>query len=335
MATYVTTQPATSITAYSAVLNGTMHSEYGDEYAKFEWGLRSVGFTDESDPEPEFDEFSLYIDGLGPGTEYQFRAVYDWGSGEAPGNTRFFNTSAVPTDDFDASGAGSLGLSGNVTQQYTRTQKNYFRYPVGVLTPTGAVAPIYVDEPGVFVRAVGGTITPAGAIERRLGIDYPKAEDGTLGLAGAVSIVHVAAAQAFDRAVAGALSFSGNLPNIQHFVYVPTEGTLVAGIRDIYIEQGATYARTHIWKDADGDAIDLSNYTLRGKIRPYKGSSTLITDLTVTATAVTGVFIVALTASQTTALSFIRGFYDVEAVLAGAVSRLIEGNVFLSEEVTT
>lgn len=128
---------------------------------------------------------------------------------------------------------------------------------------------------------------------------------------------------------------------------------MAAGRYLLTIEQGATTDLLLEYKDSNGSPVDLSGYTARMQIRPTIDSSTThlsITsvtasdgtclNLTPTSASLTlprtsgsvGLFISAATSSG---LSFTEGVYDIELESStGVVTRLLEGIVKLSKEVT-
>lgn len=119
---------------------------------------------------------------------------------------------------------------------------------------------------------------------------------------------------------------------------------MAAGILDLTIEQGTTFALVVKLKDDDGNVIDLTGYTMRGQVRATCASATTIIAFTCTNTDPTlGQFTCTLTAAQTTALAttgatfdeYTTYVYDVEIVSgAGVVTRVLNGAVFISPEAT-
>jgi len=113
-----------------------------------------------------------------------------------------------------------------------------------------------------------------------------------------------------------------------------------AGIYNIYIEQGATFNQPLIWKDGNGAAVNLTNYTARMQIRRSITSTDVIIALTtengrITLGTTNGTITLNITATDTAALSTFSGVYDLEVVSsAGVVTRLLEGGVEVSREVT-
>lgn len=108
---------------------------------------------------------------------------------------------------------------------------------------------------------------------------------------------------------------------------------------NLVIEQGATFIKQITLSDAaTGVKRDLTGWTGRGMIRlayeddqPYAVFN-VITDGT------SGILSVNLTSVQTAGFSFESALYDVELVQDGTnpeyVERILQGNVFLSKEVT-
>ena len=111
---------------------------------------------------------------------------------------------------------------------------------------------------------------------------------------------------------------------------------------DLVIQQGADLYIEMVWRDQFGDLVDLTAYTARMQIRPVKGSLDALASsmgnnptITLTLGGLTGVIEVDMTASDTTGLSFTRAVYDLEMIdVDGKVTRILEGNVKLSKEVT-
>ena len=124
-----------------------------------------------------------------------------------------------------------------------------------------------------------------------------------------------------------------------------------AGKYNLLIEQGATFEVELQYKDSNGVAVDLSGYSGRLQIRPSIGSPTaylcLSSSLNADGTGLNfsgsngstpptsgsiGVYISAITSSM---LTFNTGVYDLEIQSGSFVTRLLQGNVQLSKEVTT
>ena len=106
------------------------------------------------------------------------------------------------------------------------------------------------------------------------------------------------------------------------------------------IEQGATFSITFGYRAANGTPINLSGYSARMHARqPLESSRTLINATTVngllTIAAVDVTVTLSLSAAQTAALNFEKARYDLEIEsVGGVVTRLVEGTITLSKEVT-
>lgn len=125
---------------------------------------------------------------------------------------------------------------------------------------------------------------------------------------------------------------------------------MAAGKYSFLIEQGATLSFELQYKDSAGTPIDLTGYTARMQIRSSVDSTTTIASLTSTLTAdgtglnlngssgtkplSSGSIGVYISAASSSLFTFNEGVYDLELVSGSAVTRLIEGKVKLSKEVT-
>jgi hypothetical protein len=114
---------------------------------------------------------------------------------------------------------------------------------------------------------------------------------------------------------------------------------MMTGIYNFIINQGATFERVITWKDANDDPINLTNYTARMMIRENVTSATPFISLTsssgITLGGVAGTITILLTASQTAVITQTSGVYDLELESpSGKVTRLLEGTVIISREVT-
>jgi hypothetical protein len=125
---------------------------------------------------------------------------------------------------------------------------------------------------------------------------------------------------------------------------------MAAGKYSFIIEQGATTNLNVQWTDASGSAVDLTGYQARMQIRPgieasdvyISLSSSLSPDgtglnlngsdgVTPLESGSVGIYISAYSSSL---LNFTEAFYDLEMVNGREVTRLLEGKVRLSKNVT-
>jgi hypothetical protein len=125
---------------------------------------------------------------------------------------------------------------------------------------------------------------------------------------------------------------------------------MAAGKYNLLIEQGATYQVEIQYKDSNGVAVDLTGYSGKLQIRPSIGSpiayiclsSSLQPDgtglnfsgsygTTPPTSGSIGIYISAISSSL---LTFDTGVYDLEISSGSFTTRLLQGNVQLSKEVT-
>lgn len=115
-----------------------------------------------------------------------------------------------------------------------------------------------------------------------------------------------------------------------------------AGIYNMTIEQGATYTLDITQTLADGTPVDLTGAYIRLGIKDQRTDTDFIKYLdsnsnggiTIT-NAVTGKFSILISATETAAMTFNRGVYDLEIVYNnGYVSRILKGRVLVDREVT-
>ena len=115
---------------------------------------------------------------------------------------------------------------------------------------------------------------------------------------------------------------------------------MTAGVKNIVIEQGATFTWNLIWNDSTSTPVDLTGYTARMQVRKTKASTEKLLDLTtenggITLGGALGTIAVVASAALTEAVDAKSGVYDLELESAsGVVKRLIEGEVTISLEVT-
>lgn len=122
---------------------------------------------------------------------------------------------------------------------------------------------------------------------------------------------------------------------------------MLAANYNFTIEQGATFSKVITWKDSAGVGINLTGYTITGKIKRKTSDQNALATFTATLANQTtnpGQFTISLTASETAALPSVVGptaqkvlldcVYDIEASQGVTVYRLLEGVVSISPEAT-
>jgi hypothetical protein len=133
---------------------------------------------------------------------------------------------------------------------------------------------------------------------------------------------------------------------------------MAAGKYNFIIEQGATTNFEFVYKDSSGNPIDLTGYTARMDLRATPGASTSYLTLSsslgpcgtglnmsgsgglsASKPLTSGSIGVYISAASSSALTFTEASYDLEIVSGSGncavVTRLVEGKVTLSKEVTT
>lgn len=111
-----------------------------------------------------------------------------------------------------------------------------------------------------------------------------------------------------------------------------------AGTYNIICDQGATFTRQLVWKDANGTPINLTGYTARMQVRATFDSPDHVLELTTSSGITLGgaAGTIDLTASATT-MAAIEGktyVYDLELVSGATVTRLVQGSFVIRPEVT-
>lgn len=109
----------------------------------------------------------------------------------------------------------------------------------------------------------------------------------------------------------------------------------------LFIDQGATFRKRLVWSTGTPAVpVDLTGYTARMQIRADIASPTVLHELTtenggITLGGATGQIDLYISAAATAAFAWQAGVYDLELVAPnGDVTRLIEGTVQVSREVT-
>ena len=125
---------------------------------------------------------------------------------------------------------------------------------------------------------------------------------------------------------------------------------MAAGRYSFTLEQGSTFQRQLTYQDSNGVPIDLTSYSARMQIRPSPGSVTLyltlssslmpdgtglnMNGLNGTNPTTSGTIGIVISAATSSLLTFDEAAYDLEIYSGSYASRIIEGKVKLSKEVT-
>ena len=111
----------------------------------------------------------------------------------------------------------------------------------------------------------------------------------------------------------------------------------MAGRYNITIDQGATFSIAIVWKDGAGSVIDLAAYSAAMKIRYDDGTEAISLStgqgggISISAD---DVITIVISSSQTAGLTAGSAVYDLELTTGSTVTRLIQGSVVISAEVT-
>ena len=108
-----------------------------------------------------------------------------------------------------------------------------------------------------------------------------------------------------------------------------------AGTYNFTIEQGTTFSRVLTLQE-NGSAMNLTGYSVASQMRSTHDSSSIVATFSGSVTnASSGQLTLSLTNSQTSAIDEAIYVYDVEITSgAGAVTRILEGNIIVTPEVT-
>jgi hypothetical protein len=114
---------------------------------------------------------------------------------------------------------------------------------------------------------------------------------------------------------------------------------MTAGIYNATIDQGSTWSVVLVYVDPNDTPIDLNGYTAAMQLR--RGFDSAAADLTlttenggITIVGATGTVTLNATATQTEGLEPGFYLYDLELLSGSNVSRLIQGQLTVAEQVT-
>lgn len=107
---------------------------------------------------------------------------------------------------------------------------------------------------------------------------------------------------------------------------------------NLVIKKGSTFKKNITYTDSAGTAINLTGYTARMMVRQSFQSEVIHTLTTenggITITGVTGEIDLLITATDTDAFNPIIGVYDLEIISGAEVDRIMQGQVYITENVT-
>lgn len=114
---------------------------------------------------------------------------------------------------------------------------------------------------------------------------------------------------------------------------------MTAGIYNFTMDQGSNWNLNVIYKDANGNPINLTGYTAAMQLRQNYNSDTAVLTLStsnggITITGNLGKLFLSATAAQTGGLDAGFYVYDLEITSGGVVTRIIQGQITVAGEVT-
>ena len=109
----------------------------------------------------------------------------------------------------------------------------------------------------------------------------------------------------------------------------------MATISNLYVDAGATYSNIITVTASNGQALDLTGYTVASQMRKSYSSSTVYAFTTSVYDAGSGKIRLQLTASGSEAIPAGRWLYDVEITSpSGTKTRVVEGIVTVNPQIT-
>ena len=112
---------------------------------------------------------------------------------------------------------------------------------------------------------------------------------------------------------------------------------MTPGKLNLTCPQGSTFSKTLTYK-IDDSAVDLTGYDARLQVREFHYSEDPVVNISsgngITLGGSAGTIDILLSASDTQELIAGNYVYDLELVVSGTVTRLIEGNFIVTPEVT-
>lgn len=103
---------------------------------------------------------------------------------------------------------------------------------------------------------------------------------------------------------------------------------------NITIDQGTDFSIDVTLTDSNGTIIDITDSTFASQLRKHYSSSNSTAFTVTKINSANGVFALSMNAATTSTLSAGRYVYDVEMLLNGSKSRVVEGQVTVTPEIT-
>ena len=104
---------------------------------------------------------------------------------------------------------------------------------------------------------------------------------------------------------------------------------------NLTVDQGTDFTMSVDVTDTDGDALNLTGFTVAGQVRRSYFSSTAVNFTCAVSNATSGIITVSLSGTQSDAMKAGRYVYDVEITNAGGTkTRVLEGQLEIMPAVT-
>ena len=103
---------------------------------------------------------------------------------------------------------------------------------------------------------------------------------------------------------------------------------------NLVIDQGSTFSTDLNLTDENGDPLSLTGYSANSQVRKWYSSSNVSATFTTSVNTATAIITLSLTANQTSNLDSGRYVYDVEITDGSSASRIVEGIITVTPQVT-
>lgn len=116
--------------------------------------------------------------------------------------------------------------------------------------------------------------------------------------------------------------------------------TAQGGTYDFQAGVGETFQQTCRWLDPDREPIDLTGWSARMQVRPFRDSTTVFASVSTTDDGIVfdddpGTFTITITDTVMDTMPPGTAFYDLEFIAPdGSVERLIRGRFIVRQQVT-
>ena len=108
----------------------------------------------------------------------------------------------------------------------------------------------------------------------------------------------------------------------------------MAAISNLYIDQGSTFSAIITIRGSDGNALNLTGFTVASQMRKSYGSTTAYSFNASVYDAPTGKVRLQLSAADSSLIKPGRYLYDIEITSGSTKTRVVEGLVIISAEIT-